>query len=452
MVPMYLGTATVILLQPLIGLQVLYSIAFGVGALVAFDRGSRRGDITACLLVVLSLASFSIGIAFLAGVSVAVLLSPDRARRAFVFLVPALLYGAWRLWANKYGTSGGPELANVPAVPFYYTDSIATTTTALFGLSPLIGAGPGTSLFLEGFRFEQATISFVFTAIEVAFIVLAARRLGRDRPISAMFWATLAVLLALWTIQGLVIVAGRTPGEARYIYPGAIAMALVVCEAARRIRFSPLAVTVILSLTAVGVIGNLPRFNNGRNLIENLAPRTLAYTGLMDLVGTKNADPEYIVSYDTPNAEGAGALSIPVSAYHEISARSGPLGDSPAEILELPDDIRAGADEVIIRMLQLKLTPSAAPPSRNCLELSPRTAANGVRVPPGGAVLRASGATPVLLRRFAEDAHIVVGRLRAGRPAVLRIPPDRETGRIPWVLETRRPVSLSVCALGAPRA
>jgi hypothetical protein len=44
MVPMFLGTGAAILLQPLIGLQVIYSLAFGAGALLAVERGSRGGE------------------------------------------------------------------------------------------------------------------------------------------------------------------------------------------------------------------------------------------------------------------------------------------------------------------------------------------------------------------------------------------------------------------------
>ncbi len=448
MIPMYLGTATVILLQPLIGLQVLYSIAFGVGAMVALDRKSLAGDVAACVLVVLSLASFSIGIAFLAGVAVSVLLSPDRLRRAYVFLIPALLYGAWRIWANKYGSGGGPELANVPAVPFYYTDSIATNVTSLFGLSPLIGPGPGTSLFLEGFRFEAAAISFVYTAFEVSFVVFVARRLQPYRPISPTFWGALTVLLVLWTIQGLVLVAGRTPGEARYIYPGVIALSLVVVEALRNVRFRPLAVATILALTAVGIVGNLPRFSYGRDLIVYLAPRTLAYTGLMDMVG-KHADPEYVPSTDTPFAAPAGALSIPVFAYQEISARTGPLGDPPAKILELDEGIRNDSDEVLVRMLQLRLAAAPGGVRGRCTAVARAAARGGVRLPAGGAVLRAESATPLLLRRFGPDSEVEVGRLEAGRPARLRIPADAETNRIPWIAETPKPAGLSICPLPA---
>ncbi len=449
MVPMFLGTGSVILLDPLIGLQVVYSLAFGIAAFVALDRGSRAGDIVACVMLILSLSSFSIGFAFLAGVAVAVVLAPDRVRRTYVWLVPALLYGAWRIWANQYDSGAGPELVNVPAVPLYVIDAIPNTVGSLFGLSGLVGI-PASSLFLEEIRFEQATVAFVFAALEAAAIVLVARRLAPTKPLSAMFWGTLVALLALWTIQGLVLVTGRTPGEPRYIYPGAVTMTLVVIEAVRRVRFSPFAVAAILSLTVVGIVGNLPRFNNARNLIEYLAPRTLAYTGLIDLVDERDADPDYIVSYDTPNASAGGAFSIPISAYQTISARSGPLGDSEAEIRQLDPSIRNSSDEVMIRMLQLGVVPGVVPGARDCRRVSPRAATEGVSLPRGGVSLRAATATPFLLRRFGPNALIEVGRLEAGQQGALRIPPDR--ARLPWILQTPRPVPLTVCTLGAPPA
>jgi hypothetical protein len=441
MVPMFLGTATVILLQPLIGLQVIYSIAFGVGALVAVDRGTRGGDLAAAVLACLSLATFSVGIAFLAGLTVAVLLFPDSARRAYVFLVPAILYGAWRVWANKYGTGGGPELSNVPAVPFYYTDSIASTTTAFFGQSFRLGPGPGTSLFVEGFTLEQASAGLVFIAIEVVVIAILARRLARSGPIPAMLWAALATLATLWTIQGLVLVVGRTPGEPRYIYPGAVALALVLAAAASRVRFSRTAVAAILGLTAVGIVGNIPRFKEGRGAIDYHAPRVLAYTGLMDLAG-EHADPDFVPAIDTPIASPAGALSISTGAYQTIAARYGPYGYTPSQILEQDDEIRHGSDEVMVGLLRLRLTPTASGTVR--CHRARAGGGEGIALPRGGAVLRSSGATTVYLRRFAADhEHVEVGRLDAGQAMLLRIPLDRS--RLPWILEASRPVSLGIC-------
>jgi hypothetical protein len=444
MVPMFLGTAAAILLQPLIGLQVIYSIAFGVAALVAVDRGTRGGDIAACVLVCLSLASFSIGIAFFAGIAVAVLLSPQRARRAYVFAIPLILYGAWRVWALKYGTGGGPEPANLPAVPLYYVDSIAIATTSLFGRAGMLGPGPATWLFLEGFSFEEAMATLVFAAIEIAFIVFAARRVSRRGPIPVMAWSTLSVLVTLWTIQGLVLVDGRTPGEPRYIYPGAVALALVVVAWAQGIRLSRLAVATVLCLTVVGIAGNLPRFKDGRAAIDFHAPRNRAYTGLMDLAG-KSADPNFYPAVDTPVASPAGALSVSVLGYRELAARYGKLGYLPSQILEQNAEIRHGSDEVMVRMLDLKLMPSDHPDRRRC-HTRPAGAGEEVKLPGGGAFLRADGATTVALRRFSDRAWVPVGTLQAGTPTLLRIPPDRATA-IPWLLETRDPVSLTVCSL-----
>ena len=447
MVPMFLGTGAAILLQPLIGLQVIYSLAFGAGALLAVERGSRGGDIAACLLMVLSLASFSIGIAFLAGLAVAILLFPDSLRRAYVFVVPLALYGAWWLWAQKYSPANGPELSNVPAIPFYYVDSIASVTTALFGRAVMIGPGPGTSLFVQGFTLEQASAFVVFAAIEVVAIFFLARRLARRWPLPPMFWATLGTVLALWTIQALVLTEGRTPGQPRYIYPGAVVLALFVVEAARRVRLSRLAVAVILALTVVGIAGNMARFKEGRDAIDYHAPRNLSYIGLMDLEGA-NADPNFYPATDTPVASPAGALSVSVQGYQELSARYGGFGYSPARILEQSDEVRHGSDEVLAGMLRLGLVP-ASEGSGGAGCSTAKTPGDGLEVtlPRGGAILRAAQDTPVFLRRFAARGGVAIGRLEAGRPALLRIPPD--SARLPWVLEAPRAGSLRVCAVGA---
>jgi hypothetical protein len=449
MVPMFLGTGAAILLQPLIGLQVIYSLAFGAGALLAVERGSRGGDIVACLLMILSLASFSIGIAFLAGLALAILLFPDSLRRAYVFVVPLALYGAWWLWAQKYSPANGPEISNVPAIPFYYVDSIASVATALFGRAVMIGPGPGTSLFVQGFTLEQASAFVVFAAVEVVAIFFLARRLARRRPLPPMFWATLGTVLALWTIQALVLTEGRTPGQPRYIYPGAVVLALFVVEAARRVRLSRLAVGIILALTVVGIAGNMPRFKEGRDAIDYHAPRNLSYIGLMDLEGS-NADPNFYPATDTPAASPAGALSVSVQGYQELSARYGGFGYSPERILEQNDEIRHGSDEVLVGMLRLGLVPASEGSGGGGCSTA-KTSGGGLKMtlPRGGALLRAGEDTPVFLRRFAaqDGEGVAVGRLEAGRPALLRIPAD--SARLPWVLEAPRAGSLRVCAIGA---
>jgi hypothetical protein len=443
MVPMFFGTATAILLQPLLGVEGVYSIAFGVGALIAVERNDRRADIVACVLTFLSVVSFSSGIPFLAGVAVAILLSKDRYRRAYVFLVPLVLYCAVRIWALQFGTGGGPELANVPALPFYFVDSFAATSTALFGREAIVGPGPGTSLFLHGLSLDNAMAALFFAAIEIGVVVFAARHLLRRGKLPVMLWSTLAVLLTLWISQGLVLADGRTPGEVRYLYPSAIALALVAVEAARDVRFTRLAIVTILCLTAVGIAGNLPRFKEGREGIAFHSVRAHAYTTAMELAG-RNANPDFNPALETPEQAPAGALNFSVGQYLALSERFGSLAYSLPELMAQSEEIRHATDVVAVRMLQLEVTQAAHIPRRGCFRLDPASAGEIAVLPRGGAIVRAAEATPLALRRFANKAVVPVGRLKAGHPAEIRIPADHARA---WEAWASVPTVLTVCQL-----
>ena len=64
-----------------LGFNVVFSVAMGLGALLALERGDRIGDLLACGLLLVSVATLSIGLAFLVGVATSVLLGSDRRRR-----------------------------------------------------------------------------------------------------------------------------------------------------------------------------------------------------------------------------------------------------------------------------------------------------------------------------------------------------------------------------------
>ena len=96
-------------------------------------------------------------------------------------------------------------------------------------------------------------------------------------------------------------------------------------------------------------------------------------------------------------------------------------------------------------MLELGLAPADGADRRRCLRVSAAGSGSAVELPKGGAYLEADGATPVTLRRFADEQTLAVGQLRPGRPMLLRIPAD--TAPAPWVLEAPKSVSLSACAL-----
>jgi hypothetical protein len=442
MMPLFFGTATSIVLQPLIGVQLIYAVSFGLAALIAVEQDERRWDVAAALLLCLSVSCYSSGLAFLAGVTVAVLLDKRRSQRAFVFLIPLVFYLAVRIWGLQFGTGGSPSIANVPILPFYFVDALAATTTSLFGRGSIVGNGPGTSLFLgPGFSLEAATTTLVFATLEVVVIVYAARRIHGRGGIPVTLWAVLAVLVTLWTLQGLVLTDGRTPGENRYLYSGAVVLLLVVVEVARSPRLSRLGVVLVLALAVAGIAGNLPRFREGRDGIVLHSTTGRAYAAAMELAGS-DADPSFNPVIDTPEAATAGVLNFSAQAYEELRERYGSFAYSLPELYAQSEEVRHGADEVMTSMLRLQLTDVPSLSRRSCFGVESAGAGELVELPRGGAVLSADGDTPVSLRRFADREVVPLGELSSGRPTELAIPSDRAR---PWELWALDPVDLTVC-------
>ena len=77
------------------------SVLGGVWAWVALDRRDGRGDVLACLALVLGTASSSLGVPLAVGVGAEILVQ-RRWRALWVALVPLVLYGLWYL---DYGVS-----------------------------------------------------------------------------------------------------------------------------------------------------------------------------------------------------------------------------------------------------------------------------------------------------------------------------------------------------------
>ena len=86
------------------------SMAAGLGALLALERGDRRGEAVACALLVVSVVFGSLGLSFAIGAAVYVLLLPERRRRLYVFLVPLAVYALWWLgWGHDRRIGAQPR-------------------------------------------------------------------------------------------------------------------------------------------------------------------------------------------------------------------------------------------------------------------------------------------------------------------------------------------------------
>ena len=121
----------------------LGSLAAGMGALLALDRGDRRGEIAAAVLLTVALASSSLGIPLFVAAALEILGRPDRrgalahARRpgrALRRLVPRLRRG-----------QGKASVDNLLSTPAYVAEAAAAAAGAVFGLGTGVGAAAACS-------------------------------------------------------------------------------------------------------------------------------------------------------------------------------------------------------------------------------------------------------------------------------------------------------------------
>ena len=431
---LFLGSAWQDTLDPA-GITHVYCVAAGLGALLALERRSASGDITACVLLIVSVATFSTGLAFVVGVAVSVMLRPDRWRRAWIFAVPLVIYGIWalapKLDTPPFSTNTGVRLSNVLLIPTYVVDAAAAVAAAVAGVSYDF-ANPASS-----------TIDSPFGYVILAAVVAAlAYRLRRGRPPLSL-WTSLAVLLSYWAATALVTAPSRGPNQTRYIYDAAVVSLLVIADALRGVRPSRRVLTVVFAVTAFALMGNIALMRVGGHSVRAAVPPERAELAAMEIARDR-ISPSFIPQGE-PQLKRLERLAGGARPYLAAVDRTGSFAFTPAQLRHQPEPVRELADSTLVGALRITLSPVPANPTGlRCLRVPSRAGVIDLVVRPPGSVLRADVAEPVTLRRFGTLATAGVGTLPAGRRfAALRISPDRAPDV--WHLEVRAS-SLTVCA------
>ena len=439
LVLLFFGTSWEITLSPL-GIPNVYSLAAGLGALLALERGGRHGDLGACVLLLVAAGSYSVGLAFVAAAAVFVLLQPDRWRRVWVFLIPLALYGAW--WLAKpsletplSGLKLGVQLSNLPQVPEFVANSAAAVAVAVTGLN--YDSSANTS-FVPG---NADPIWGPILAAIAAIALVARLRRGRVPPSLS---AGIVLLLTLWTSFALVAFTfGRTPEQARYMYPGAVAALIVAVEATRGIRLSRRAVLALFGVAAVSLAFNIAHFFQGGAWLRSYSPSARAQFTAVELAHD-SVDPAFV-----PSGGVSFLLGVEAGPYLAAVDRIGSPAFTPAELQGQSETVRQSADSTLAAALGVNLAPIAAGvKGHDCSRVGVASNAAEVSfsVHPPGALLRSPIAGEVAVGRFATGAPVPTGSLAAHQRAVLSIPADRFSG--PWhatVTPAQSPVT--VCAL-----
>jgi hypothetical protein len=407
----------------------LVSIAGGLGALIMLDRRDRAGDVAACALILLTIASSGPGIAIAAGLIVEVLRNRGR-RTAWIVAVPLGLFAIWWL---VYQDSGTVRSAVSPA-PGFAADSAAATLSAVAGLAGPLLEGDGSSLAWG-------------RPLAVAAVALVLWRLWRVETVPTRVLTLLAILAAFWLLTA-VQRAGFGPAESsRYVYVGAVFTVALIVELLRGEAISRRAWLVVGGAVLLIAVGNVGDMRDGARFLRDQA--LLTRTGLTAL---EIAQP--VVRPDHPVA-GISGYPLVVVRADQYFAMKRDLGTPAATVDELaraPESARRAADDELTRMHGVTLQPAeplaepaAAPtvdaaiggevtPEGGCVAFVPAAArpadpqpAFEITVPSGGVVVTASdeGGAEVMVRRFADGfPEDPLARIAPGGSGLLTIRPD----------------------------
>ncbi len=406
---------------------VLLPIACGICALLAVDRGDRRGDVAACVLLCLAVVTYSTGLAVTVGVAVAILWRADRWRRAWIVLVPIGIYVAWWLWARTSTEAGsGVVVSNALLIPAWGFESLGAIASSMVGLN---------------YRFSGAPEPIQAGApLALVALVGLGWRFWKG-PLPEAFWPALAAILALWTLQALAADgADNYPSSPHYLFPVTLVALLAVVQAARGVRWTGALLLVVFAVAAVALATNASVLRQrAAEFRYDYSPQArAAFTGL-DVAGP-SADPTFAFEGLALNPglymafRGVGAR--PTDDYRIAIERYGSPGYTLPDLPEggPASQARAAAiaDSVLVASLDLGIEPrpgDAGP--TGCRRLQPGTAGSfSFSLAPGDAVLVAGAAGPVTVRRFAAASTTQVAVATPGVPFVFRVPPDRAPDRL----------------------
>ena len=431
----------------------LIAVATGVGALQALDRRDRVGDLAACALLVISVASAGPGLAMLAGGLVEVLLRRRR-RDLWIPGVPIVIYAIWSIGYQ----STAIDAHSITRLPQFVFHAAAGVMSSLVGLA-------GVNVYSDSGTYTNWGAPLLILGLLAAALWLV--HLGR---IPRRVVSLTAIVLGFWVLTGIgrayaqlgSIVVTSTGDESRYLYVGAVFVVLLAVELLRG-HTPGLWTGLVLGVLAVAaIVSNLGTMRDGSAFLRSTAQLTEGE------LATLNLDRHLV----RPGFVSGGFLFGILSAGPWFSAEHdlGYQAAVPGPISALGPTARQAADQQLVKIQGLALTPTAngapaanAAPALVSLTSGTRTATGacvrfrpsaftpaGVRsalavtVPPSGLVFSdGAAAATVAVRRFGTGFN-TLGKLAPGVRA--RLTPRRDGSPTPWqaLLTATEPVS--VCA------
>lgn len=448
---LFLGPGQNVLLWPF-EMTLVGSLAAGLATLLALERDDTRGDVLACILLVVAMSCSSLGISFALAAGVDVLLKRKR-RGLWRLYVPALALALYLLWYLTYGhkVPSALSFSNVVAAPLYVAEGVSSSLSSLAGLNT---ATPSAESFAHADWGPP---------LLVAVVVLVALWLRRGHRVSTQILVVATAALSFWILGGFNFIPGREPTASRYQYIGVVFIVLVLAEIFRGVRISPRATLVLAGLTAIVLVSNLVPLKDGLKMMEQQSELARGELAAIELA-EDGIDPAFAL---TPEIAGTATLTpIDAGSYLEAVREHG----SPAAKLDELPSLEAGArkqvDVVLIHALPVEIEPDArdlegsatgpppfTPPAPgvstngSCLRVGAGAAAAGLGITlQGGSTSFEVGPGPAatlgLWRYGAEPA--AEEKLKSGATTLLKIPSD--ASGVAWQTRVTGPGAITACS------
>ncbi len=319
----------------------LIGIAAGLAMLLALRRESLRGDVAACLFLAISLASFSIGVAFAAGAALALAMRPPglRLSRCWVVLAPIVLYGAWVLWARKFHEQT-IYVHNLKVLGSAFFDQLGAALSGLTGLfttpnGPKPDANPVPIRTTWG------------PALVVGLGALLIVRLRRPPKPSREALVAVTVLVVYFLLVGIALNQFRNTFDTRLVYLGSILTLLAVAELCGPYRPSRTVLGVVAVVFVISMCANVAELSDSAQFWRGQAAAIRAKLGAVEIAG--DAAPPPVLVEDPP-----GAMTFNVETAAQLEADFGLPAYSEAELRAASPGDRQIADEELARVLEIK--------------------------------------------------------------------------------------------------
>ena len=422
---MFYGSAWQHVVGP-VGFTVTFSVALGLGALIALERGGRRSDLLACGLLALSVFTYTVGLAYLVGVAITVLLRRDRLRRAWIFLVPLLLYAAWWIWAQQFD-QGRTEFVGFVDIGRFFAGSMAVNASGISGvdipLSRIFGSNPAL----------DATPTAAGWLIGLALTGFLIWRVLRGN-VPRSFWASLGVLVTFWLAAAIADTDpffGTQVYAIRYLFMGSSALLLVLVDAVSGLRIRAGWAYGLLAVFAFSLAMNLVYLRDGAAFLRDRSAEVKGDLAMLELANG------WLPGGGPGGGDGAArqqlADVIPFlnvgpdrDQYLKAVAEFGSPADDLDEIRALPDANRAVVDQALRQAYALALEPTTGSPAGDagCFRATP--ARGSFEVPVGAIYVRALSRQPVTMaaNRFGPAPGFSLGTAEPGSWFRMTIPTD----------------------------